>query len=86
MKIPKLELKEKILVALVLLLSFDRFRMRIKKLYEKLFKSNINFNLPEELDEYFEYLKSNYNVDKNKYCKYIIKNEIFSRNSDLNIF
>jgi len=49
-------------------------------------KMKIEIELPDEFEEYFRYLKSNFNLQIKKYCENIIKNEVSSRNNELKIF
>ena len=42
--------------------------------------------LAKNYKKYFDYLKSNFNIDKNEYLENIIKKEINSRNDDLGLF
>jgi len=46
----------------------------------------IEIDLPDEFEEYFEYLELNYGIKAQDYIKNIVKNEINSRNLDLKIF
>lgn len=46
----------------------------------------IEFDLPDEFKEYFEYLELNYGIKIQDYIKKIVKDEINSRNIDLKIF
>ena len=46
----------------------------------------IEIDLPDEFEEYFEYLQLNYGIKIQDYIKKIVKDEINSRNIDLKIF
>ena len=55
--------------------------------FDHTFKKNaIELNLPEEFEEYFRYLSSNFFISKKKYVENVVKKEVNSRNDDLNLF
>lgn len=46
----------------------------------------VEIELPDKFQRFFEYLKSNFHLEKEEYIEEIVKEEIISRNSELNIF
>jgi len=58
------------------------------KTNNEILKLTIEFkgDLARNYKKYFEYLKLNFNIEKKKYIKEIIKDEINSKNYDLKIF
>lgn len=49
-------------------------------------KIKVEIDIPEEFERFFEYFKLNFNISREKYCTERVKEEIISRNDDLNLF
>lgn len=49
-------------------------------------KIKVEIEIPDEFEEYFKYLRSNFFVSKKKYIENVVKKEVNSRNDDLNLF
>jgi len=49
-------------------------------------KLKIEIEIPDQYEEFFDYLEGNFGVEKKVYIEFIVKQEIESRNLDLNIF
>ena len=45
----------------------------------------MEFEIDDKFKIYFEYFEAYFGIDKNKYCQFIIENEIKNRNKDLGL-